>query len=445
VRRRALASAFAALAVAAEGAAAELTPATLARLAGQGSDAAAQEQWRAGLRHTDARVRAAAARAAHVSAALPLVPDLATALAVESDLLAGAEMARAVASLGTYANDGGVLEAARRIGGDLPAIVGDALGRTRGARALAHLATLRDTDTDGRARRALVRAVAHAPDTTLGSVAEGVLQTGDSVAWAAVVELTREGHDLDPALLSRGGPLTPTAAAAAASPSLTEEWQIRTERPVGPRVSPAAERDRRLRAGGTFPPGYATGVMEATRCRARGDWVGVDVQYGTDGRPRRIGIPGGLSDQCREAAGIIAMSSLAPGGHFPAKDQPETLLVPLDKEWLACLEAESPGAPPSPLDLVAPRRQSLEQPKKTRNAHPIYPDRAKTSFIEGDVEFDTLIGRSGCVYDIRARRGPTLLAAAAIRAISAWRYTPTRVDGRPVVAPMTVRMTFFLE
>ena len=76
------------------------------------------------------------------------------------------------------------------------------------------------------------------------------------------------------------------------------------------------------------------------------------------------------------------------------------LIVPLDEEWLACLEAEAPGAPAYLPERLVNARDRMAEPKKVRNAGPRYPERAIRDRLEGVVEFDAVIGRSGCVHDI---------------------------------------------
>ena len=66
--------------------------------------------------------------------------------------------------------------------------------------------------------------------------------------------------------------------------------------------------------------------------------------------------------------------------------------------------------------------------------------------IQGIVLLETFISATGCVPAVRVTRGVApLLDYAAVRAVSGWRYTPTRLDGRDVPAIMTVSVYFRLE
>jgi len=96
----------------------EPAPGVNARIAAIGRlpvDKAAAEsssRLRAGLADEDSRVRAAAARVAHVMAAVPLLPDLRTALEKETDPDAAHELAWALADLDTGGGSDATLKAA---------------------------------------------------------------------------------------------------------------------------------------------------------------------------------------------------------------------------------------------------------------------------------------------------------------------------------------------
>lgn len=52
---------------------------------------------------------------------------------------------------------------------------------------------------------------------------------------------------------------------------------------------------------------------------------------------------------------------------------------------------------------------------------------------------------TGAVVDARILRSVPLLDAAALAAVRQWRYTPTRLNGRPVSVLMTVTVQFQLR
>lgn len=93
-------------------------------------------RWAEALKDTRPEVRAAAARAINVSAAVTLVPDVAAALAAETDVPAAAEQAAAVAALGGQARHHELRAAAQRDARLAPAVAA-ALARSGGPQAAA--------------------------------------------------------------------------------------------------------------------------------------------------------------------------------------------------------------------------------------------------------------------------------------------------------------------
>jgi hypothetical protein len=498
------------------------------------TDPSALETWRGALAAARPEVRAAAGRVAHVSNATALLPDLLTALAVETDRAAAAEMARALASLGDSSVDGALLDVARRLGGDMPLLVGDSLGRTRGPGALAHLKAFRELDGPGWGRRALVRAATRGGREALMAAATAALREQDPLAWEELLALSR-GH-LDPGLvvasltapssrlraatywhLARAraeGQVMPPAVEEAlrAAPEAsgqasdldarfgmellgrtlgrapredlewlaevrrgeaffprgvtqllrdrftpgerreTEKWLLGSgsvEEEVNVIASGARERpDPRpelgLRIADAFPPGYATGLLDATGCRPpHGEWVvEVEAEFVRSGRLRRIGLPSEAPKGCAEAVRVLALSSLAPVGDVEIDASPSILLVPLSRERLACMEAESPAGPAAALHDPLPRaRERVKEPRKTKDVKPRYSD-AGLAGIVGEVEVEGTVGRTGCLRDMRKVRGSTLLAREQMVAMAQWIYTPTRIDGRPVPTSVSVRARF---
>ena len=78
-------------------------------------------------------------------------------------------------------------------------------------------------------------------------------------------------------------------------------------------------------------------------------------------------------------------------------------------------------------------------------APPVYPPIAITARVEGTVVLEATIDESGAVNNLRVLESIPLLDRAAIEAVSRWRYTPTRLNGKPVAVLMTVRVTFTLR
>ena len=88
---------------------------------------------------------------------------------------------------------------------------------------------------------------------------------------------------------------------------------------------------------------------------------------------------------------------------------------------------------------------SVRPPRRTREVRPEYPVQAKRMGIEGEVILEATINEQGRVVESRALSGHPLLVAAAIQAVSKWRYAPTILNGTPWPVLLKVRVTFSLS
>lgn len=88
---------------------------------------------------------------------------------------------------------------------------------------------------------------------------------------------------------------------------------------------------------------------------------------------------------------------------------------------------------------------AIQEPKKTRNVAPIYPQAAKEARVQGIVVLECTISRQGKIVDVKVLRSVPLLDEAAIEAVKQWEYTPTLLEGVPVPVIMTVTVNFRLS
>ncbi len=85
--------------------------------------------------------------------------------------------------------------------------------------------------------------------------------------------------------------------------------------------------------------------------------------------------------------------------------------------------------------VVAPRIVSQPQPE--------YPEVSRIGREEGIVVLQAIIGLDGRVENVSILRGASArLDAAAVRAVTQWRYTPATLDGRAVRVFLTATVTF---
>ncbi len=88
---------------------------------------------------------------------------------------------------------------------------------------------------------------------------------------------------------------------------------------------------------------------------------------------------------------------------------------------------------------------AMQQTRLAQLVHPLYPDVARQSGIEGVVNLKVTINKDGSVQNTRVLSGHPLLVGAAQDAVRKWRYRPTVVDGKPVNVITTVAVEFRLR
>jgi periplasmic protein TonB len=75
-------------------------------------------------------------------------------------------------------------------------------------------------------------------------------------------------------------------------------------------------------------------------------------------------------------------------------------------------------------------------------AKPQYPVIAKPTHASGTVVLQATISREGTIENLRVNSGPSVLAQAAMEAVSTWRYRPYLFNGRPVEIDTTINVVF---
>jgi protein TonB len=101
----------------------------------------------------------------------------------------------------------------------------------------------------------------------------------------------------------------------------------------------------------------------------------------------------------------------------------------------------TPPVPPKPVRVGG----GVNMPTKTRDVAPIYPQIAQRAGIEGIVIVEAVIAADGTVRDARILKSVALLDRAALDAVKAWRYAPTRLNGVAVPVIVTVTVQFRLQ
>lgn len=79
------------------------------------------------------------------------------------------------------------------------------------------------------------------------------------------------------------------------------------------------------------------------------------------------------------------------------------------------------------------------------NPEPVYPEAARTSGIQGEVDFKVEVTDSGQVIPIRPLRGEEPFLTAVHEAIANWRFRPAMNDGQAVAVYRVLRFRFRLQ
>ena len=97
--------------------------------------------------------------------------------------------------------------------------------------------------------------------------------------------------------------------------------------------------------------------------------------------------------------------------------------------------------PPSSVPAVAASK-SIIQATLVKREDLIYPSLAKREKISGTVKCEVNIDEKGAVTKVKALSGHPVLAAAAEDSIRHWKYSPAKLDNKPVQSSTIVEVNF---
>lgn len=134
----------------------------------------------------------------------------------------------------------------------------------------------------------------------------------------------------------------------------------------------------------------------------------------------------------------------------------ETIHVASSGRRGANADSIPPPPPPAPRQVDREKQSNesgfalaggvITQPKRIKNADPVYPAGLAESGIGGRVELKARIDTSGAVTAIEVLTSPhPELANAAVEAVNQWQYTPTLLNGVPVEPQVDITVTFGAE
>ncbi len=143
----------------------------------------------------------------------------------------------------------------------------------------------------------------------------------------------------------------------------------------------------------------------------------------------------------RDAGGPEWTAALAPNAAQPVI--PDSLTVPV----LAMTSAAAPTKPAAshrPNWLLEPVLLSEDASRAllVQQVTPKYPQTALAAGIQGTVLLHALIGKDGCVRDLKLIEGPLVFGRSAVEAVRGWRYRPYRLNGEIVEMQTFITVNF---
>jgi TonB family protein len=102
----------------------------------------------------------------------------------------------------------------------------------------------------------------------------------------------------------------------------------------------------------------------------------------------------------------------------------------------------APSSPPARAAGPVRIGGDVRPPTKIADVTPVYPAVAQAAGIAGDVRIEAVIGRDGTVTSAKVVQGVPMLDAAALDAVTRWRYTPALLNHAPTEVTANVTVTF---
>jgi len=195
-----------------------------------------------------------------------------------------------------------------------------------------------------------------------------------------------------------------------------------------PTLEPAGRYGRAVKSAGALPD-----YPPAARSAGTGGVVGLDVVVDGRGHVARIDVRQGIDGLDEAVVEAVGKWLFVPGY---LDGVPLAQVVPVSVVFM-----------PETGEVTDRLRtgSTVPEPRKVYDVRPFYPADARLERIEGIVILDAHVASDGRVIDTEVLRSyHPLLDAAAVDAVTQWRYEPTLVDGVPVDVMVTVTLQFRL-
>lgn len=117
-----------------------------------------------------------------------------------------------------------------------------------------------------------------------------------------------------------------------------------------------------------------------------------------------------------------------------------TLALSVHVDALAANDEQHSSKPTGPIAVKA----DVMQDQIVHKVPPTYPDDAKKARIQGKVQLEAVIGKTGEVEQLKVISGPKELQQSAVDAVRQWIYKPFLLNGDPVEVKTTIRVVYTL-
>lgn len=101
--------------------------------------------------------------------------------------------------------------------------------------------------------------------------------------------------------------------------------------------------------------------------------------------------------------------------------------------------------PVRPLSVPTFRTSKMLEGNLIRRVQPVYPPLARNARIQGPVVLAAVISKAGTMENLRVLSGHPMLVAAAIDAVSEWRYRPYILNSEPIEVETQITVNFMLS
>ena len=118
-----------------------------------------------------------------------------------------------------------------------------------------------------------------------------------------------------------------------------------------------------------------------------------------------------------------------------------TIALSVHVDAFAAGDEHRPSQPNRPVNV----RADIMEKQIVHKVTPVYPDDAKKARIEGQVELDAIISKTGEVENLKVVSGPAALQQSSQDAVQQWVYKPFLLNNEPVEVKTTITVTYTLK